>query len=364
MKKLVFVSVVACALLIGTVQAAPRQPAGGAARFSVPAGLSRLVHARLTASSSRHRSLARLTSAGPLGIQARLAPAEQGYTDPAGDIQVGPAADIQAVTVTSDAGQNIGFGTLFANRTCLGAGDLLLIFLDVDQNPNTGAYPPLGAEYVIGVDGTASAAGLFHWNGSSFDLVTSSSLQRGCASSSSPPLELDSVNGPEIGITTGFNFLVAAEYTDATGARYFDYAPDNPPAFNYQLPGGTAPPPPPPPPPPPSPGPLTPPRAAVRLSTNPVVTSPAMPHSGKSFTVGVHVTQSHTDAGVTSGAIACTSHVGGKRLALLAKGFTARLAFCTWKIPPRTAGDTLSGSVAVTYQGVTAVRHFSRRVAN
>ena len=282
MKKLVFVSVVACALLIGTVQAAPRRPAGRAGRFSVPAGLLRLVHAQLSASPSRQRSFARLGStARPLGIQARLAAANQGYTDPAGDAQVGPAADIQAVTVTTDGGQNIGFGTVFANRSCVGPGDIFLIFLDVDQNPDTGAAPPLGAEYVIAVDGTASALGLFRWNGSSFELISSSSLQRGCASSSAQPLELDVVNAPEIGITTGFNFLVATEYTDATGARYFDYAPDDPPAFNYQLSGATAPPPQPALPPP---GPLTPPRAAVRLSTDPVVTSPAMPRSGKSFT--------------------------------------------------------------------------------
>jgi hypothetical protein len=364
MKKLVFVSVVACALLAGTVQAEPRRPAGMAARFPVPAGLVRLLRAQLSALPRRGGSLPRLNStARPLGIQARLTAANQVYTDPAGDSQGGLAADIQAVTVTSDASQNIGFGTVFANRTCLGAGDILLIFLDVDQNPNTGAYPPLGAEYVIGVDGTANALGLFHWNGSTFDLVSSSSLQHGCASSNTPPSELDIVNGPEIGITTGFNFLVVTEYTDAAGAHYFDYAPDDPPAFNYQLSGVAAPAaPPPPPPPPPPPGPLTPPKAAVRLSTDPVVTSPALPHSGKSFTVGVHVTQSDTDSGVTSGAITCTARVGGKRLAPLAKGFTARLVSCTWKIPPATTGDTLSGSVAVTYQGVTAVRHFSRRV--
>ncbi|MBA3412742.1 MAG: hypothetical protein H0T09_03535 [Actinobacteria bacterium] len=84
------------------------------------------------------------------------------------------------------------------------------------------------------------------------------------------------------------------------------------------------------------------------------------------------MSRSNPVAAVASGRITCKAAIAGTPLALLKKGFTRRLvrsrartapmAFCTWRVPPRTAGKRLVGSIALTFRGKTARRAFALRV--
>jgi hypothetical protein len=130
-----------------------------ARRGSEPSLLSDQVRAQLLGLSRTGR-VAQGGSTVPGGALWRsLVPARarnQGYSDPAGDADAG-APDIVAVAAVNDTSGNLAFGISYANRTCVGAGDFLSVFLDVDQNPSTGATG-IGAEYALVIDGTTRTA--------------------------------------------------------------------------------------------------------------------------------------------------------------------------------------------------------------
>jgi hypothetical protein len=152
------------------------------------------------------------------------------YDDTVGDAEGGLAPDIGRVAIVNDANGNLAVAVAYANRpTCVTAGDFLAVYLDVDQDPATGAAPT-GTEYALFIDGTTDQIGAGRWDGSTFQLVGVASLQATCDASG---FDYWVLNGREIGITTGFNFFVAAQYTDSAGNRYGDVAPNAAPLWNY-----------------------------------------------------------------------------------------------------------------------------------
>ncbi len=174
------------------------------------------------------------------------------YTDTVGDAQGG--ADISRVVWANDANGNVAVGVFYANRTCTTTGDLVLIALDVDQNPGSG-YPPLGYEYLLYADGFTGTRGAQRWGGSTFAPVGLASFQAYCDSRG---FDFWYVNRADIGVGAGLNFL-AATYTDRTATQVSDVVPSSlPPLLNYQLSQSGTPTPPPPPPGPQPPGPQPP----------------------------------------------------------------------------------------------------------
>ena len=76
------------------------------------------------------------------------------YDDTVGDAQGSLSPDIARVAIVNDANGNIGVAVAYANRpACVTSGDFLAVYLDVDQNPSTGASPS-GTEYALFIDGT------------------------------------------------------------------------------------------------------------------------------------------------------------------------------------------------------------------
>ena len=206
-----------------------------------------------TVRSSLPSALATTRTTGPAPSMAKtpFRTLDAAYDDTVGDAQSGLAPDIARVAVVNDANGNLALAVAYANRpACVTAGDFLAVYFDVDQSPATGAAPT-GTEFAIFIDGTTDQIGAARWDGSTYQLIGLSSLQATCDTSG---FDYWVLNGREIGITTGFNFFVAAQFTDSAGTRYGDVAPNAAPLWNYQLTSGT-PPPPPPPPPPPSPPP-------------------------------------------------------------------------------------------------------------
>jgi hypothetical protein len=199
----------------------------------------------------------RATGPAPAVGKAPFRTLDAAYDDMVGDAQGGLSPDIARVAIVNDANGNMAVAVAYANRpACVTPGDFLAVYLDVDQNPSTGASPS-GTEYALFIDGTTDQIGAGHWDGSTFQLIGLSSLQANCDSSG---FDLWVFNGREIGITTGFNFFVGAQFTDSAGNRYSDFAPNGVPIWNYQLSAGTTPPPPTPPPPSPPPPSPPPPR--------------------------------------------------------------------------------------------------------
>ncbi len=195
-----------------------------------------------------------------------LAQADAAYDDAVGDAPGGLAPDVRRVAIVNDTGGNLALGVTYANRACATAGDFVVAYLDVDQNSATGTSE--GVEYAIYIDGTTSTFGAARWDGSAFQPVTLTSLQATCDPSG---FNAWAFNRSFVGIANGFDFFVAASYTDSAGTSYTDYAPDAS-VWNYQLTPGTSPPPPPPPPsppPPPRPPPSPPPPPSRTLEDAP-----------------------------------------------------------------------------------------------
>jgi hypothetical protein len=228
---------------------------GASAVAGSPSGLSPpspYLQARAAESGRALQSL-RLAAASqaPASSDVVLRQADTTYTDTVGDAQGG--ADISRVVWANDANGNVAVGVFYANRTCATTSDLVLIGLDVDQNPATG-YPPLGYEYLLYADGFTGTRGVQRFGGTTFAPVGLPSFQAYCDSRG---FEFWYVNRADIGVGAGLNFL-AATYTDPAATQVSDVVPSSlPPLLNYQL--ALTPSPTPPPSPPPSPTPPPPP---------------------------------------------------------------------------------------------------------
>jgi hypothetical protein len=268
---LIALSALGAACLAGVTPSHGREAQGGGPAFMSVARTASAVHQPVV--SGYHSQLASLAGAVrsslPSTLVARRAagPAsaigktpfrtlDAAYDDTVGDAQGGLAPDIARVAIVNDASGNLGVAVAYANRpACVTAGDFLAVYFDVDQNPATGAAPS-GTEYALFIDGTTDQIGAGRWDGSTFQLIGLASLQATCDAAGFDYWVFD---GREIGITTGFNFFVGAQFTDSAGNRFGDIAPNAAPLWNYQLSATTPPPPAPPPPSPPPPSPPPPP---------------------------------------------------------------------------------------------------------
>jgi Tol biopolymer transport system component len=133
---------------------------------------------------------------------------------------------------------------------------------------------------------------------------------------------------------------------------------------------------PPPPPATPPPSPATPPAPAPQPRPTPRPTpqptraallvdsftmTPASPKSGRLFTVRLRVVTADQQA-IGHGAVSCALRAGTAGLRAVARGFRRGSAFCTWRIPKRTRGLKLRGSILLRSGGGIVARGFIRRV--
>ena len=205
--------------------------------------------------------------------------------------------------------------------------DMYRIYFDTDSNAATGtdalSGAPPGAEYSIEI--AHGKTWLLRWHGSSFDPLTPRiPIATVWRDGLGPVLQ---VGRKDLGDPQSFKFAVMSASGD------YDLAPDTG-MWSYEL----------------SPFVLT----AGRLSIgqgragNPVVASMSVERSDFAIPLG-------------KGTVRCAARIGRK--ALPGRGaFLRERASCTWRLPTRSAGKTLAGSVQVTFQGVTAERAFSLRV--
>jgi hypothetical protein len=221
--------------------------------------------------------------------------------------------------VTNDNEGTITFGLHIHNRNAFAATERYGVFLDSDANPATGQA---GADHRIRV--TSDAVELAKWDGTTY--VAQTALE---------PAEWLSGYGPvfqlkaaDLGDVQAFSFVFYS--TDGVNS---DFAPDRG-MWSYQL-------------------------APLELGVRTLTVDRA--RAGKSFSARMAVLRSDFDSPLDEGEIACSAKLGAK--ALRGTGsFAGGRVVCTWRLPKNARRKRVSGTVAVTFQGVEAKRSFAKIV--
>jgi hypothetical protein len=279
-------------------------------------------------------------SAAALGSSARGTTNTTTFPDSTGEDAAAP--DITSVVVSNDDAGNITFQINISNRPALTPDMFALIFLDTDQNANTGDTQALGAEYVIELD--PGSVGLFRWNGSDYAPAASQVSLTFSYLSTGATIR---VSAADLGKTKGFKFgtLVASgAVPDAAGNLDFtnvhrDYAPDlGHGFFTYQV--------------------LT----KLVLSVTAFNTSPRPARAGRSFSATLAANQNDTGGPVANGSVTCAATIAFKRIPAVTHILTNGVANCIWRIPATAKGKTLRGTLTLTVQGVKVTRTFSSQI--
>jgi hypothetical protein len=241
--------------------------------------------------------------AGP----ARSTAGSQTYNDPTGDSA--DAADISALTVSNDDAGLVTFRFTYANRAPgLTGDDTLLILLDTDRNPQTGATN-LGADYGIGFVASQQAAALGRWQNNDFQDTPQTTFR------ATPDGLQFQVNRSELGRTAAFDFLI---FTGRESTETGDDVPNADPLPTYQL---------------------------VLPQIRSVIPrfSPATPRAGRRFSVPGATVRLTNGQNVAPSAITCTARLAGRALRPVGR--------CAWRVPANARGKRLVVTVTVTYQG-------------
>ncbi len=277
----------------------------------------------MTASAIAISTLA-ATASVTLATPARRS-ALHSYDDKVGDVVTAP--DVSGSNVVTNDNFVLTIGMHIRGRSSFLERDVYGIFFDTDSNAATGtdalSGAPLGAEYSIEI--AHGKTWLLRWHGSSFDPLT-------------PRIPIATVwldgLGPALQVArTDLGNPQSFKFAFVTASGDYDLAPDTG-TWSYEL----------------SPFMLT----AGRLSVG-------QARAGKPVVSSMSVERSDFELALSRGAIGCAARIGRK--ALPGRGaFLRDRTSCTWRLPARSAGKRLAGSVQVTYQGVTAERAFSVRV--
>ncbi len=275
-----------------------------------------------------------------LGGAARTTTNTQSYQDSTGEDAAAP--DITSIDVSNDDTGAITFQINIANRPAFTPDMLLDIYLDTDRNAATGATQAFGTDYLIELQ--PGAVGLFQWNGTDFVFASSQSSLTFSYGATGATIRINSL---DLNRTKGFNFVadVAAGITvDATGKADFtnahdDLAPDpGHGTFAYQV------------------------IAKLTLTVSAFTISPTPAKAGRTFSAGLAVTESDTNAAVEQGTITCTARIAGKLVRVKARRIANGVAVCIWSIPKAARGKTIRGSIALTVQGVQTSRTFAAKI--
>ena len=261
------------------------------------------------------------------------------FTDPANDS--GTAPDILTVVVSNDANGNYVF-RITVNKLTLPSSVLVLLALDTDQNPATGTS---GFEYVIACDEASGAVALLRWDGTQFTPVAAASLT---AKDDSTGVSL-TINKNDIGGVSTVNFV--AESADVSGGvtpgseGHFDRAPDTSEATYQQS----------------APSPVT-------LNVTSFLQQKTV-HPGKTLIVAMVAARADTGESVNDevgATVSCSAAIGRKQLKLIAAGFvestSPEQAACLWRVPKKTRGKPIHGSITIAFDNATATRTFTARV--
>lgn len=282
----------------------------------------------------------------PLGADSALAPAanEVTFTDSQGENPQAP--DIGTIVVGNNDAGVVSFRVNILNRPQLGQDMLIVVYVDTDNNVQTGSADFGGADYVIEV--VRGEINLFRWDGTDYT--------RRLGDPSAVTLSFSYANGitiriaaSELGNTKAFKFFVVV-----LGGIVVDPTTGDLDFTNAQAdaaPGGGA-------------GlypfevKITPPTLLVRRFTP----APKKPTAGKNFSLRLQAARSDTGALIQGGRVTCVGRIGNSRLRTQSAGFVGRQAVCTWAIPAGAKKKLFRGTVTIAFEGLKVTRSFSGRV--
>jgi hypothetical protein len=283
-----------------------------------------------------------------LGAASAGADNEQVFPDSlgegGGDVTV---PDIIDTTVKNDNTGLISIAIRFANVPSFTRDALVDVLIDSDSNSSTGDPELGGTDYAIEL--LLGEANLFKWDGTA--------LTRRAGDPPATTLRYAWVNNVltitisagELGNTKKFGFaeivLTGLIIDDVTGDIDFTKAKaDSSPGggagfFSYEVK-----------------------IAPAKLVAKKVTTTPSAPKAGGSFTVRLTATRSDTGAAIVNGTVDCAARAGTRAMPPKSEKFVAGAATCVFKVPARTKGKRIRGTIKITFEGKTLTRTFTATV--
>ena len=228
--------------------------------------------------------------------------------------------DLTDVVVRNDDAGTVTFDIHY-DATAEGEDDDDLdVLLDTDLNPATGENQlGLGVDFMIGAHvmlRSADAVTLFAWQGGRMHEYPTKLIH---VTVTSKVIRV-TLDRHLIGDTDGFRFRVEV-WEVAQGNAYSDGAPDR---GSWSFP--------------------------VRIATRhlrPTLATSQHPQAGHRFVGRLSLRVARTNRRLGSGHVRCRASVGGRRLEPVFAAFAGRRAVCTWRLPKRSRGKTIRGSVGV-----------------
>jgi hypothetical protein len=266
------------------------------------------------------------------------------YTDSSGENPAAP--DITTLTTSNTDAGMLSFRVNVPNRPTFAQDMLVVLFVDADNNTQTGDPDPLGqgVDYVVEVYGGEAA--LFRWDGTNFTRRAGDPPATSLIFSYQGGITIN-ISAAELGNTRALKFSVLVfsgltvdpttgdlDFTNSVG----DIAPAaGAGLYQYQVV-------------------IARPTLLVRR------VSAGKPTAGKPFTLRMRTARSDTGATVQNGRVTCVGRAGNARLRATVQRVVGGWATCTWNVPPNSKGKRFRGSVAIVFEGLRAAESFSGRI--
>ena len=278
--------------------------------------------------------------AAALGDASRRAANSTTFDDSAGEDPAAP--DITQVVVSNTDAGLITFQINVSNRPAFTPDMFFDLYLDTDENAETGNALLSGADYVIEL--VPGAVNLFRWNGADFVAARSQTSLIYSYAATGPTIR---ISAADLGRTKklAVKFAASSGFTsDASGNPEFanlhtDLAPDaGHGTYSYQV--------------------LT----KLLLKVTAFMTTPKPARAGRTFSASLAANRNDTAGPVEKGTVACDATIALKRIAPVKRALANGVASCIWRIPPSAKGKVLRGRITLTVEGVQVSRGFSSRV--
>ncbi len=260
--------------------------------------------------------------------------------DPAG-------ADITTIVVSNTDAGVITFRINMPNRPTLGQDMLIELYVDTDNNVQTGDPELAGTDYAMQV--IRGEIALYRWDGTGFT--------RRFGDPSAVTLAFSYANGitiriaaSELGNTRRFRFFTDVVTGLVVDPVTGDISCGTPPCPVDIAPGGAA-------------GlyPYEVKLAPATLQVRRFTPTPAAPLAGKPFALRLQAVRSDTGAAIRSGRVTCVGRIGSARLVGSGR-FVGGTAVCSWRIPATAKGKRFRGTITIVFEGLRATRSYSRAI--
>jgi len=288
----------------------------------------------------------------PLGTASSTAAAANSvtYTDSTGEDPAAP--DITTIVVSNNDAGILSFRINIPNRPTLGQDMFMLIWIDSDNNVQTGSpaggNDPPGADYAMEL--IRGEISLYRWDGTGFT--------RSFGDPSAVTLSFSYTNGVTVGIAAselGNTKLLKFIVLVVSGIAFDPvteeaYCPSSPCPSDAAPGGGVG---------------LYPfevKLAPTTLQVKKFTPTPAKPVAGRTFALRLQAARSDTGALLQSGRVTCVGRIGKGALRAQSGRFVGREAVCTWKIPAGARGKNFRGSITIVFEGLKAARSYSRAI--